>query len=467
MGPACGASGGLGCADRPTGIGSHEERGLSVKRWLVGALVTVLFLGAGGWAVVAYMGGSDAMKGGWSKPKEPTRVLSVEVAKGDLIRRVSAPGTVEPDVRVKVGAQVSAKVLALPKREGQDVKVGDVVCRLDAEDLQARLDASRSRLRGQEASLESAMASLRLAEVELGRVRELASTNDVARSVLDEAEARFEQARASVAMAQSGIDAARADVVERERDVSNTVITSPIDGTVVRVNTEVGEQVLGTFNNQGSVILEIADLSTMLVRARIDEANVAQVREGQDVTVFLNAYRERTFQGRVKLVKLEREIYRDGTAFVEAEVSLNLAEGDRFATGLASNVDIHAQTLLDVVKVPTQAILDVRVDELAEAVVNASAHVDRTKTFCSVVFVMKDGKAEHRPVSLGPSDTTHTVVLAGLDPGDRLIVGPYKTLIGLKHGEAVAERGEEEASDTASKQPDEGGRSGRPRRERS
>lgn len=410
-------------------------------KWLIGIGVVCLLFVGGGVAFVVSQGGPEGIAKKFAKEKEPKKVLLETVVNGDLVRSVGAPGTIEPDVRVKIGALVSAKVLALPFKEGDDVKIGDVLARLDAEDLQARLDASQSRLRGQEASLAGAEASLTLAESVLETTLRLYETKDVPGTDVDNAQARYDQALATIEQIRSSIDGAKADITERKRDLANAIITSPIDGTIVRINTEVGEQVLGTFNNQGSVLMEIADLKSMIVRARIDEANVERVKAGQDVTVFLNAYRDRTFEGRVSLVKLERQIYRDGTAYIETEITLHLNDDDRFPTGLAANVDIHTETLFDIVKVPTQAVLDVRIDELPDEVLTAATHIDKARTFTHAVFVMEEGKAKRRPVVIGASDQTHTVVKAGLTTGDVLVVGPYKALLDLKHNELIQERG--------------------------
>ncbi|MCA9277890.1 MAG: efflux RND transporter periplasmic adaptor subunit [Phycisphaeraceae bacterium] len=424
-------------------------------KWLIGiAVVCLLFVG-GGIAFVISQGGPEGIAKKFQKEKEPTRVIVEDAERGDLVRMVSAPGTIEPDVKVNIGAQVSAKVLALPFKEGDDVKAGDVLARLDAEDLQARLDAAESRLRGQEASLAGAEASLTLAKSVLDTTLDLYETKDVPGTDVDNAQARYDQALATIEQIKSSIDGAKADIAERKRDLANAVITSPIDGTVVRINTEVGEQVLGTFNNQGSVLMQIADLKSMIVRARIDEANIEQVKEGQDVTVYLNAFPDRTFEGHVSLVKLERQIYRDGTAYIEAEVTLKLEEGDRFPTGLAANADIHAETLFDVIKVQTQSVLDVRIDELPEDVLKNATHIDRTRTFTHAVFVMENGKAKRRPVVIGASDLTHTVIKAGLEQGDRVVVGPYKALLNLKHDEDIRERGVEDEKSPADDQPSE------------
>jgi len=195
----------------------------------------------------------------------------------------------------------------------------------------------------------------------------------------------------------------------------------------------VGETVLGTFNNAGSVIMVIADLSRMLMRARVDETNIAPVQAGQKAKVYVLSYPDEHFEGVVQRVHLTREIYQDGTNFVEAEILVQKAEGELRFSGLNANADIEVQTLRDVVIVPSQAVADRRIDEMDVDVVRASPFADTGRTFARVVYRFVDGKAVATPVSVGSSDLTRTVILGGLSTGDEIITGPYRVLADLKH----------------------------------
>lgn len=110
-------------------------------------------------------------------------------------------------------------------------------------------------------------------------------------------------------------------------------------------------------------------------------------------------------------------------------------------SGMNATCEVEVQELTDVLVVPSQAVLDRRVDELPKALVEGSPQIDARKTFARVVFVLEDGKAVARPVRVGPSDLTDTVILSGLGESDVVITGPYKALINLKHEGAVKEEG--------------------------
>ncbi len=375
-------------------------------------------------------------------PQEKIVEVRLEpLERGDLVRLVSAPGIIEPKTKVRISAQVSAKIIALPFQAGAAVKKGDVLVRLDADEYLAALESARANLRGEEARLEGMKADLAESRAERDRVRELFDTKDVSQAELDSAEARFLRAEANVKAAEHGIESAKFNIVRAQKNLDLTTITSPMDGTVTKLNSEVGEQVLGTFNNEGSLIMEIADLRVMLVKARIDESNIEPVKPGQRARVFINAYPDRPFTGTVDKVQLHRQLDRDGTGYVEAEILLELPEGEVLRTGLNANVEVEVETFTDVLKLPSQAVLDRRVDELPKDLVQSNSLVNKDKVFARVVYMIKDGKAVPVPVDIGSSDLTHTIIVAGLNEGDSVITGPYKVLVELKKDQKVAEEG--------------------------
>ncbi|MCC6320062.1 MAG: efflux RND transporter periplasmic adaptor subunit [Phycisphaerales bacterium] len=374
------------------------------------------------------------------KEQEPVRVESV--VRGDLTRTIAAPGAIDAKTKVKINARVSAKIIALPFKEGETVKEGDVLVRLDAEDLKASLDEAKAGLRADEARLEGAQASLGQLRLELERIRKLHATKDRSDSDLESAEASFLQAQSALRASEQSIERSRATVRRAERDIENTIVTSPMAGVITKLNSEVGEVVLGTFQNAGTVIMEIADLNTMLMRAEVDENNIEPIKPGQKATVYINAYPDRKLAGIVERLKEQNQISREGKQYFEAEVLLDLtglAEGQRLRTGLKANCDIQVETKFGVMKVPSQAVLDRRIDELPEEIRKSPIVAGKSKAFARVVYRLIDGKAVATPVETGSSDITSTVILSGLDEQSRVITGPYKVLSTLKDGAAVRE----------------------------
>jgi HlyD family secretion protein len=382
------------------------------------------------------------------------------VTRRTLIERVAAPGEIEPNVKVDVSAEVSARILELPFREGENVRQGDMIIRLDAADFQARLessearrDAERFRLQSEQSRIAGPISSLSNAQERLRRQEQLFETGDISRQNLDDARnkvaelsAQVEAGKLSISVLESSLAAAEADIDQARDRVAKTVMKSPINGVITILNAEVGELVVvGTMNNAGTVIMTIADLSRMRLDAKVAESDIAKVANTQPAEIRINAYPDEVFEGIVERIALQRSIDRDGSGFFKAEVQLTL-DGRGIYSGLAANVDIEIARHEGLV-VPSQAVVDMKVDDLSAAAVS-SPLVDRSRRTVTVVFVIKDGKAVCTPVRIGPSSLSETIIAEGIDPEDHVIVGPYKAIEKLEDGDSV--RTEESDSEPGS-----------------
>ena len=383
--------------------------------------------------------------------REGRDVRVSKIDRRELVERISAPGEIEPNVKVDVSAEVSARILELPFREGDSVRRGDVIIKLSAEDIEARLesakarrDAERYRLQSEQSRLAGPLASLSNARDALERQKSLFDTGDVSRQVLDNArsrvlelEAQVEAGRLAISVIESSLAAADADVDQAEEMLEKTVMISPIDGVITVLNAEVGELVVvGTMNNAGTVIMTIADLSRMRLDARVAESDVARISTTQPAEIRINAYPDDVFSGTVERIALQRSLDRDGSGYFKTEVQLDL-EGRRLFSGLAANVDIEIARHRGLV-VPAQAVVDRKIDELPTRV-RESPIVDLDRMTVPVVYVMNEGKAVCHPVRVGPSSLSETIISEGLPPDCMVIVGPYKALESLQDGDAVRE----------------------------
>ncbi|MAY74631.1 MAG: hypothetical protein CMJ31_07985 [Phycisphaerae bacterium] len=444
-------------------------------KWVV-ALVLILVLAGGGIAFVlsgasvpAGANSGEGAKGsggggfqlagmfGKSSGPEATAVQVQAAERGDLVRTVSAPGSIEPRTKVQISSQVSAKILALPFREGDFVEEGEVVVRLDPQNLVAQLESAKASLLIEEARLDGAKADLINARIEFERAAQLNETGDAPKSELDSAEARWLQAQSGLKAIEGSIMVAKANIERVQKDIENTVIASPMTGTVTALNTEVGETaIVGTTNTPGSVIMEIADRSSMLLKAQVDETNIAPVEVDQTATVFINAYEDREYTGVVEKIGLKRQVSTSGTGYFVIEIALDLPEGERLLSGLSASTDIAVEKFFDAVKVPSQAVLEIRVDAMPEDLRN-HALVDRDKTFTRVVYRMIDGEAIATPVHVGSSDLRDTMIEEGLEVGEVVVVGPYRELQSISHKKKIRDRDADEAeADTgADGEPDD------------
>ncbi|HWP40852.1 MAG TPA: efflux RND transporter periplasmic adaptor subunit [Tepidisphaeraceae bacterium] len=426
-------------------------------------------------AVVGSLAGTGMwIKARKQKPEADAVAVRVEtVQRGRLVEVVASPGEIQPRTKVSISAKVSSRIIELPFKEGESVRQGDVLVRLDSSDLEAILRSAQARYAAQQANIQvaqarveaqrSQLAGLRAALAEanrdLDRQRGLLATKDVSQAVVDAAQRRVDEAQAAYDAAQHSLradeanllvlqhqlEAADAEIARAREDLSYTTITSPIDGVVTVINAKVGELVVtGTMNNPGTVIMEVADLSKMLVQARVDETDVANVQVGQTARCYVQAYPDRVFSGKVVAVALARTVERGGGQMrfddaktFKVEILLETGPQERIYSGLTADVEIETRTHSDVLKVPSQCVLGRPTDELPQAIRDNNPCVDKTKTTTTVVYRFIDGKAVVTPVIVGPSDISHTLIRAGLSDGDRIITGPYKVLERLAHDQRV------------------------------
>jgi HlyD family secretion protein len=441
---------------------------------------------------VAVLLGIGAAVSSRQKNGEPaTKVRMEKPVRGDLVEVVSAPGRVEAKTKVSISARVSARIVDLPFKSGDRVTKGDsttttpkegsLLVRLDSSDLDAALhsaqanraaqaadlDKAESDLAGAQATLDGLAATLRQAEQDCDRQDKLLGRGVVSQSTFDDALCKRDelraQKRASEHTVQSQqrnlqalhhrLEAADALIAQAAEQVANTIIRSPIDGVVTRINAAVGEMAMtGTMNNPGTVIMEVADLSELLAVAEVDETDIGPLAEGQPAEVRIKAYPDQVFKGVVSLVSLTTSNSSSGldtSRNLRVEITLDPA-GRRMKTGLTADIRIEAQRHPNVIKVPSQAVLGRRVDDLPAAIRDKNPQVDAKKVMATVVYRVIDGKAVITPVSVGASDATDTIITAGLDESDRVIAGPYKVLESLKHEQKVQDEREGAASKPAS-----------------
>jgi HlyD family secretion protein len=392
--------------------------------------------------------------------KEGTAVRMEAVSEGTLTETVSAPGIVEPLRKVDISAEVSARIVELPRREGDRVRAGDLLMRLDDRDLKAalqsaearrdgeryRLEAERSRIVGSQNNMENARA---LAQ----RQESLFRAGDVSRQSYEDAatrardlEAQYLAQKNTIVQLEKSLAAAEATIEQQREALRRTVVVAAIDGVVTQLNAEVGELVVvGTMNMAGTRIMTIADLSKMKLTAKVSEADIPRVAKGQSAEVRINGYKNRVFKGTVDEVALSRTVEaRDGTGYFKTAVLLDLG-GEQVFSGLGGNVEISIARHSGL-NVPSQAVVERKVEDLPDALKSSPLIVADRKT-TSVLYRVVDDKAVATVVQTGPSNLTGTIILDGVKVGEMVVSGPYKSLERLKDGDAVKKEDQEWGGD--------------------
>jgi HlyD family secretion protein len=231
------------------------------------------------------------------------RVEATQVKRGAIVEKVSGPGVIYAESQVKLSSSVMGRITRLAVKEGQDVAAGDVLLEIDSSQYRALLRQAEASRGAARAGVDLAAVRVEDAAREVDRVSGLASSGlvsdkeaEVAQSALAAARAEYEASMETAAKAEAVLAAARDDLAE-------TVITSPITGTVTSLNVEEGEIVItGTMNNPGTVIMTVSNLDTMETRADIDETDVAKVALGQAAEISVDAFPDTVLAGVVSVV---------------------------------------------------------------------------------------------------------------------------------------------------------------------
>jgi HlyD family secretion protein len=407
--------------------------------WTKRAVAALLFL------LVAGMVGLSL------KPRRdpPLQVQVVEVRQGPITRRVTGAGKLQAATQVKLSSNLSGDLLDLTVREGDRVQKGQYLGRIDSR----RYAAVVSR---EHAARTTALAEVSLAEVqaarsraELERVKRLVQNQSASEAELEKAKSDADADVARLATARDRVAQAAAALAEARNMLSYTTLLSPIDGVITSRQKQVGERVRGSDFNE-DVIVIVATLSNMEMKAEVGEHEVVHLREGQAAEVEVDAFPDKRWPAQVVEIAKNATVKNPGT---EAEVTTFPVRMALTAPlpgglpGMSGQATISTETHQDALVVPLQAVTarterDLRADGGPESEA-APAGPDRPgqrrrEVMQKVLFVVEKEVARVRPVETGLASETEVEILSGARKGDLIVEGPYRTLAReLRDGRAV------------------------------
>ncbi|MCU0234674.1 MAG: efflux RND transporter periplasmic adaptor subunit [Thermoanaerobaculales bacterium] len=369
--------------------------------------------------------------------------------------RVKATGEITPERKVEISAKVVGEIIALPVVEGQQVKAGQLLLEIERDLYESARDQARAALRQAEVSVRRQQVQLADAERRLQRTRELISDGLVSQEALDAAVLAVETVKVELEAQGHLIEQYRSALQRAADDLARTTIRSPMDGTVIQLNTEQGETVVpGSTNLPGSVIMTVADMSILLAEVEVSEVDVVNVKLGQEAEVKVDSLGDAAQRGRVvEIATSGREDPALGTIDFAVKVAIDDPD-PRLRPAMTAKVDILTATRDDALIVPIQAVVKRRFDASGEEVKGAEAKgLDEVDT----VYRIADGTAHSQRVETGISDELHVEIISGLTAGDEVIIGPYRTLKALRAGDRVSLKkdGDEAPGDEESTPDDE------------
>ncbi len=393
-------------------------------------------------------------KGWFGKKGNAKKVFTEKVTRVDIIETVTGSGKIQPEKEVKISSDVSGEIIALPVKEGQQVKKGDLLVKINPDLYQSGLERAKASVNNAKASLEQAKARLVSAKEEFGRSKNLYEKGIVSKADYQKAETNYKVAQATYNSAKYSLQSAYANLKEAKDNLQRTTIYSPISGTISALNVETGERVVGTKQMTGTEIMRIANLNNMEAVVDINENDIVKIKVGDSANVEVDAYMNDKFKGIItEIANSAQNKLSSGDEITNFKVKIRLLEDSYkhllkgkpsyyspFRPGMTAAVDIITNVKKDVIGVPISAVT-VRKD--TSAVSNGKKKSEKMKDLkdkkpFEVVFVVKDNKAKLQVVETGIQDDTHIEIKKGLKEGDEIITGPYNLLSKrLKNGEAV------------------------------
>jgi HlyD family secretion protein len=383
-------------------------------------------------------------------------VESVQLAKvrvEDVTSRVKAPGKIEPKTQVKISADVPGKVVHLAVEEGDRVRRGQLLLQLDDTQYRATWNQTRATLASARARLADARASLKVAEDNYVRQRSLFEQKLLSQAEWDRATAAVESARSASATAQEEVARAEAAMAGSVDNLNKCRFVAPFDGVVSALDVEQGEIVItGTMNNPGTQIMVVSDLSRMLVRADVDEADIVDIHLGQKAKITVDALPDTSFPGTVTEIgnTAKRTITGGSEGQTNFEVKVVFDQDvPQVRPGMTADVEIETGTREKTLGVPIQAVVVRTQRELERAgkrerpaakraaktdamVAAEDDTIGRKEKEVTGMFVVRDGMAAFVPVRTGLASETEIEIFGETKEGESVVAGPYKALRELK-----------------------------------
>jgi len=397
-------------------------------------------------------------KMGWFGEKGDFKeVVLQDVTLKDIVQTVSATGKIQPEVEVKISSEVSGEILELPFKEGQEVKKGDLLVKVNPDLSQSAYSRSQASYQNVRAGLAQAEANLKQAKADYDRNKTLFDRGVISKSDWDSSVAAYETATAGKNSAYYNVQSAAATVNEAKDNLNRTTIYAPMTGTISLLSVELGERVVGTQQMAGTEILRVANLKNMEVEVDVNENDIVKVSIGDSTIVEVDAYLKKQFKGIVTEIanSAEGTLTADQVTNFKVKVRIleesykDLTEGkpetySPFRPGMTATVDIITKTRKDAISVPISAIV-IKTDTSStkKPYVKSTEIADRNlgeeeqKYEC--VFVNDSGKAKLKVVTTGIQDDTNIEIISGLDEDDEIITGPYSMVSkNLNPGDLIA-----------------------------
>ncbi|SDM47413.1 HlyD family secretion protein [Daejeonella rubra] len=435
-----------------------------------------VLIGAGILVAVAVAGN----KLGWFGKSDVTQVAVEKVEKRTIIETVSASGKVQPEIEVKLSAEVSGEVVELHVKEGDVVKKGQLLCKVRPDVLQSGYDRAVASLNSQRASLASTQQQLKQVEANFANItakfkrnQELFAKKVISAAEFDAVKAEYEGSKASlestrqnVVASRFGVEQSNAVVKEAGANLAKTTINAPVDGVISKLSIELGDRILGTSQMAGTEIMRISNLSSMEVSVDVNESDINRVSVGDLADIEVDAFQNQKFKGEVTEIASSSSVVGTSTDQVTnftvkvrilpdsyaKLVRSDAANPSPFRPGLSATVDIQTEQFTGIA-VPIQSVTTrekkKEVNEAEKGAKPATANDEKNKLkdaepIKEYVFIYNAGKVKQVLVTTGIQDDTYILIKSGLKGGEEVISLPFTAISKTLKDSAVVEKVDKE-----------------------
>jgi len=374
-----------------------------------------------------------------SQREKSVKVTAEKVKRHDLTAVISASGEIKPKKNVNISAHVPGRIVKIGVIEGQEVKAGDFLLKLDSTQYEANADRDRAMIQSYRSELIKAEASLKRSQSDYDRQKKLFDNQLISKDLLEQAKAQLDIAQATYKSITYQIEQGQASLKSTLDNLGKTEYASPIDGIITSLRVEEGEvAMIGTMNNPGTVLMTIADLSVMEVEVEVDETDVVGVQMDQEADIRVDAFPNQVFKGKVTeigssaLQKLTASASTQESKDFKVVITLD-NPSKQIKPGLSASADIITAEKKNVLAVSISALV-VREKKPEGA---APSEKDRKASEEEGLYAIENGRAKFVAVKKGIMGELMIEIVSGINEGQEIVAGPYDALRQLKDGTLV------------------------------
>ncbi len=395
-----------------------------------------------------------------------TTVQAENVKMQDIVEEVSASGYVQPKTKVNITSEVTAEIIEVAVVDGQFVRKGNLLIKLDTVQLQKDFEQMKYSLEEMEARVEGSKALYLQAEEENTRQKALFERNLTSETAYKDAEYSYLNSKHSYEAMQSQFKQTRALFEKAEDNLSKTRITAPMDGIVTYIDAEPGEIAQAqTAYTQGKTLMTISDLNSFEVEVDVDETEIVKVDLNQEAKIEVDAFPDTSFVGEV--VEIGNTAIMTGLGTQDQATNFKVKvlfkeTNNKIRPGMSATVDITTNKRTEALVVPYGAIVmrnlnpedslkkpsdssgglvaeahAAQVEENPPSDTDSSSHEGNKGREAKGVFVIQDGKAKFVEVETGIADQKNIEIVKGLEKDQKVISGPFRTLRTIKDGDMI------------------------------